>query len=186
MEQEQTKEEIHEELKAVEKQLQKNPNNHKLRAKMHALTTKMKSKSGKAAADFKKFAFKGNIIDLAIAVIIGAAFGRIISSLVGDVIMPSIGALIGDVDFSALKIVLKKATETKAEVAIGYGAFIQAIFEFFVIAFSIYLIFKIVISFRLRAEKKRIKNALPPAPPALTKSEQLLTDIKDLLSKDKK
>lgn len=179
---EQTKEEINTELKQVEKELAKKPNNHKLRQRFHELSAKAKAKTGKAGADFKKFAFKGNIIDLAIAVIIGAAFGKIIASLVADIIMPGIGALIGEVDFSQLKIVLKSGDP---EVAIRYGAFIQTIFEFFVIAFSIYLVFKLVMLFRNRAEKKRIANALPPAPPALTKTEQFLSDIKDLLESQK-
>ena len=136
----------------------------------------------KGANDFKKFAFKGNIIDLAIAVIIGTAFGKIISSLVADVIMPGLGAIIGQIDFSQLKIVLKSGDP---EVAIRYGAFIQTILEFFIIALSIYLVFKVVMMFRHRAEKKRIMNAQPPATPALTRTEQLLTDIKELLSQEK-
>jgi len=148
----------------------------------------LKTKSGKAAADFKKFAFKGNIIDLAIAVIIGAAFGKIIASLVADIIMPGIGVLIGNVDFKDLQIILKRGDPANdvADVAIRYGMFINTILEFFIIAFSIYLVFKLVMVFRKRAEKKRIKNALPPPPPSLTKTEELLTDIKDLLSKDNK
>lgn len=180
---EQTKEEINTELKEAEKELAKKPNNSKLRQRVKELSAKVKAKSGKAGADFKKFAFKGNIIDLAIAVIIGAAFGKIIASLVADIIMPGIGALIGEVDFSQLKIVLKNGDP---EVAIRYGAFIQTIFEFFVIAFSIYLVFKLVMIFRNRAEKKRIANALPPAPPSLTKTEELLADIKDLLVQQQK
>lgn len=169
-----TQEELHTELKEVEKELAKKPNNSKLRQKAHALSMKMKEKSGKVANDFKKFAFKGNIIDLAIAVIIGAAFGKIVTSLVGDIIMPAIAMLIGEVHFTNLMLG-----------QIRYGSFIQTIFEFFAIAISIYLVFKVVMSFRARAEKKRKANALPPAPPSLTKTEQLLTDIKDLLTEQK-
>ena len=171
---EQTEEEIKKELDTIEKQLDKKPECGKLRAKAKALREKAKAKSKGAAADFKRFAFKGNIIDLAIAVIIGTAFGKIVSSLVADIVMPAIAMIFGEVDFTDL-----------VAGGIRYGAFIQTIVEFFLIALSIFLVFKVVMMFRARAEKKRIKNALPPAPPALTKTEELLTDIKDLLSKDK-
>jgi len=143
----------------------------KTKERKRTLRERMKEKSGKATADFKKFAFKGNIIDLAIAVVIGAAFGKIVSSLVTDIIMPALAMLIGEVSFTDLTIE-----------AIRYGAFIQTIFEFFMIALSIYLVYKFVMMFKARSEKKRLANALPPTPPSLTKTEQLLTEIKDLLS----
>jgi len=174
---EQTKEETCEatqELEKVEKQLEKKPECKTLRQKAKALREKVRAKSKAAGADFRKFAFKGNIIDLAIAVIIGTAFGKIVSSLVANIIMPAIGMLIGNIDFS--------------ELAIGqitYGVFIQAVFEFFLIALSIYLIFKLVMVFRNMAEKRRKAKELPPLPPALTKTEELLTDIKDLLTERK-
>jgi len=171
---EQTHEEIKEELEKVEAQLDKKPDCPKLREKAKAIREKMKAKSKAAGADFRKFAFKGNIIDLAIAVIIGTAFGKIVSSLVANVIMPAIGMLIGDVDFTNL-----------AVGQITYGVFIQAVFEFFLIAFSIYLIFKVVMFFRGLLEKRRKAKDLPPPPPALTKTEELLTEIKELLAQKK-
>lgn len=163
----------------------------KMRERMKAAAAKAKAKSAKAGSDFKKFAFKGSIIDLAIAVIIGAAFGKIITSLVGDIIMPAIGMLIGDVDFSALKIILKRAVidpatleVTTPETAIRYGAFITVILEFFIIAFSIYLMYKVIMA--VKKSMERNKPATPPPPPGPTKTEQLLADIKDLLAKQQK
>jgi large conductance mechanosensitive channel len=174
---EQTKEETCEttqELEKVEKQLEKDPDCQNLRQKAKALRQKIRAKSKGAADDFKKFAFKGNIIDLAIAVVIGGAFGAIVTSLVKDIIMPLLSMVTGTVHFASWSIY-----------GINYGLFIQTILDFFVIALSIYAIFKIVVFFRKRAEKRRLANALPPPPPVLTKTEQLLTDIKDLLEKEK-
>ena len=168
---EQTQKEIKEELEAVEKKLEKKPDCNKLREKAKAIRAKMAAKSKGAAADFRKFAFKGNIIDLAIAVIIGGVFGKIVTSLVNDIIMPAIAMLFGQTDFTDL-----------AYKSIKYGEFIQAVFNFFLVAISIYIIFKIVMFFRGLAAKRREKNALPPVPPALTKTEELLTDIKELLT----
>jgi len=174
---EKTKEEtceVEKELEKVEKQLEKNPDSSKLRAKAKALRENIKAKGKGAASDFRKFAFKGNIIDLAIAVIIGGAFGKIVTSLVANIVMPLITLLTGDLHFTEWKLG-----------PVEYGVFIQVVVEFFIIAISIFLVFKIVMFFRNRAAKKRAKNALPPVPPALTKTEELLTDIKDLLTAQK-
>jgi len=159
------------ELEKVEAQLEKKPDCPTLRQKAKALHEKIKAKSKNAADDFKKFAFKGNIIDLAIAVVIGGAFGAIVTSLVSNIIMPLLSMIVGTVHFAQWSIY-----------GVNYGLFLQAILDFFVIAFSIYFIFKIVVFFRKRAEKRRLANALPPPPPVLTKTEQLLTDIKDLMT----
>ncbi|MGR9044452.1 MAG: large-conductance mechanosensitive channel protein MscL [Gammaproteobacteria bacterium] len=125
--------------------------------------------------EFKAFAVKGNVIDMAVGIIIGAAFGKIVSSFVGDVIMPPIGLLIGGVDFSDLAIVLKEATADAPAVTLGYGKFIQSILDFTVIAFAIF----IVIRFANRLKKQ--EQAVPQSEPAPSKEEQLLTEIRDLL-----
>lgn len=127
--------------------------------------------------DFKNFAMKGNVIDLAVAVIIGGAFGKIVSSLVNDVLMPPLGLLLGKVDFKDLKIVLRHGADGAADVTLNYGMFVQNTIDFLIIAFCIFLIIKAISKF----EKK--KTEAPPAPPAPTKQEQLLEEIRDLLKK---
>ena len=135
--------------------------------------------------EFKAFAMKGNVVDMAVGVIIGGAFGKIVSSLVADVVMPLLGLLVGGVNFKDLKVVLKPAQEvggaTVAAVTLNYGNFLQASFDFLVIAFSIFLFVKLIA--RL-SKKKSEKPAAPPAPPAPSREEQLLMEIRDLL-KDK-
>ncbi len=133
--------------------------------------------------DFKNFAMKGNVIDMAVGVIIGGAFGKIVTSLVNDVIMPAIGKLTGGVNFADLSYVLTPATidpatgeETTAAVLIKYGAFIQNIVDFLIIAFCIF------VAIRMLAKLKKKEEApAPAAPPAPTKEELLLTEIRDLL-----
>jgi large conductance mechanosensitive channel len=127
--------------------------------------------------EFREFIARGNVVDLAVGVIIGAAFGAIVKSLVEQVIMPPIGLAMGGLDFSQLKIVLKPAdlmTKT-AEVAISYGAFINTLINFLIIAFVIFLLVKGVNSL------KRQEAADPAAPAAPTPTETLLTEIRDLL-----
>lgn len=132
----------------------------------------------KFVKEFKAFAMRGNVVDLAVGLVIGAAFGKIVSTLVANVIMPAVGAITGGVDFSHLKIVLKSAVhdaagkETAAEVAISYGLFLNTIIDFLIIAFAIFLVVKL-----MNAAKKK-EDAAPPAP---TKDQQLLTEIRDLL-----
>lgn len=133
----------------------------------------------KLISDFKAFAMKGNAIDMAVGIIIGAAFGKIVSSLVGDILMPPIGVLLGGVDFSALAATIKAANGTEPAVVIGYGKFIQSIIDFVIIAFSIFMLIKFV----TKMQKKKAET--PAAPPAPTKEELLLTEIRDIL-KDKK
>ncbi|MBK8947007.1 MAG: large-conductance mechanosensitive channel protein MscL [Ignavibacteriae bacterium] len=125
--------------------------------------------------EFKEFAMKGNVIDMAVGIVIGGAFGKIINSLVQDVIMPPIGVLLGGVDFSKMGIVVKAATETTEAVILKYGSFINTIVEFLIIAFAIFMVVKAMNSLKKKEE------AVPAAPPAPTKEETLLTEIRDLL-----
>ncbi|MGB3610249.1 MAG: large-conductance mechanosensitive channel protein MscL [Cellvibrio sp.] len=128
--------------------------------------------------EFKEFAVKGNVVDMAVGIIIGAAFGKIVTSVVGDVIMPPIGLLIGGVDFSDLAIVLKEATADTPAVTIAYGRFIQTIIDFTIVAFAIFMVVKGI------NRLKRKEEAAPepaPAPAEPTKEEVLLTEIRDLL-----
>lgn len=128
--------------------------------------------------DFKKFAMRGNVLDLAVAVVIGAAFGRIVTSFVNDVLMPPIGILIGGVDFTEFVITLKDATEETAAVTINYGVFFQHLIDFIIIAFAIFMVIK-----QFERMKKK-EDAAPAAPPAPSNQETLLTEIRDIL-KDK-
>ncbi|NLK71620.1 MAG: large-conductance mechanosensitive channel protein MscL [Clostridiales bacterium] len=125
--------------------------------------------------EFKEFALKGNVIDLAVGVIIGGAFGKIVSSLVNDILMPALGILLGGINFSSLKYVIIPAIGDAAEVAILYGAFIQSIVDFIIIAFSIFIFIKLLSSV------KKKKPAEEPAPPAPPQEVILLEEIRDLL-----
>lgn len=133
--------------------------------------------------DFKEFAMKGNVIDLAIAVVIGAAFGKIVTSLVNDIIMPLIGLVTGGVDFSDKKVVLSPAVldatgkVIKPANDLTYGIFIQAVIMFLLIAFSIFLVMRGVV----KMQKK--KEEAPAAPAAPSNEEKLLTEIRDLLKR---
>lgn len=127
--------------------------------------------------EFKEFAIKGNVVDMAVGVIIGAAFGKIVSSLVTDVVMPPIGVLIGGVDFSKLSFVLLEATSTAPAVVISYGRFIQTVVDFTIIAAVIFMVVKGINKLKKNAEKTA---AAPVAPPA---QEVLLAEIRDLLKK---
>ena len=137
--------------------------------------------------DFKAFAMKGNVIDMAVGVIIGGAFGKIVSSVVADVIMPPLGLLVGGVNFTDLKWVMKPAEVVDgkeiAAVTLNYGNFLQATFDFLIIAFSIFLFIRLLT--KLTTQKEAAAPATPPAPPAPTKEEVLLTEIRDLLKEQK-
>jgi len=125
--------------------------------------------------EFKAFAMKGNVIDLAIAVVIGGAFGKIVTSLVNDLLMPAIGVLMGGISFADLKYVISPASGDVAEVAVLYGAFIQSIVDFLIVAFSVFLFVKL-----LTARKKKEEEA--PAPPAEPPKDLVfLEEIRDLL-----
>lgn len=132
--------------------------------------------SSKLLQEFKTFAMRGNVIDLAVGIVIGTAFGKIVSVLVANVIMPPIGVLMGNVDFSNLKIVIKGAAVDAAgkpipEVAIGYGLFVNTIIDFLIVAVSIFILIKAINSLKRKEEAK----------PAPTKEEQLLSEIRDIL-----
>jgi large conductance mechanosensitive channel len=134
--------------------------------------------------EFKEFAMRGNVVDMAVGIIIGGAFGKIVTSLVNDVIMPPIGLMVGNVDFSQLFINLGDgayATLAEAQEAgaatINYGTFLQTIFDFVIVAFAIFLVIKQM----NRLKKKEVEA--PAAPPKPTKDQELLTEIRDLLKK---
>lgn len=139
--------------------------------------------------EFKKFISKGNVMDMAVGLILATYFGAIVKSLVNDVLMPPIGKLLGGVDFSELKIVIQEAVVESAEgagdgiaeVAINYGLFINAIITFFIVAFSIFMVVKGYNKMKERLEKK--EEEAPKSPPLPTKEEVLLTEIRDLLKK---
>ncbi len=129
--------------------------------------------------EFKEFAVKGNAVDMAVGIIIGAAFGKIVSSVVGDVVMPPIGMLLGGMDFSALALTLSPATADTPAVVIGYGKFIQTLVDFIIVAFAIFMLVK-----GINALKR--KEAAEPAAPAEPSAEQkLLAEIRDLLKQSR-
>ena len=131
----------------------------------------------KLVDEFKAFAMKGNVVDMAVGIIIGAAFGKIVSSLVADIFMPPLGLLIGGVNFTELKIILKAAVGTNPAVTWNYGNFLQAAFDFVIVAFVVFLVIKAIVA------AKRKEEVAPAAPPVPTKEETLLTEISDLLKK---
>lgn len=136
--------------------------------------------------EFKEFAVKGNVVDMAVGVIIGAAFGKIVTSLVNDIIMPAIGMITGGINFSDYKWVIQqgvtKGTEViTPEVAITWGAFVQTIIDFIIIAFCIFVAIKFINNLRRKHEEPAAEE---PAAPAAPTQEELLTDIRDLLRKD--
>lgn len=130
--------------------------------------------------EFKEFAVKGNVVDMAVGIIIGAAFGKIVSSLVSDVVMPPIGVLIGGVDFSDLAIVLKEATADTAAVTIAYGTFIQTVLDFTLVALAIFVMIKVINRLK-REEVAAEPEPEPEAAPEPSREEILLTEIRDLL-----
>lgn len=125
--------------------------------------------------EFKAFAVRGNVVDMAVGIIIGAAFGKIVSSLVADVVTPPLGLVIGGVDFSDLTLTLMAASETAPAVVLAYGRFLQTLFDFMIVAFAVFLLIKGV-----NALKKK-EAANPSLPAAPSREEQLLTEIRDLL-----
>ena len=136
----------------------------------------------KLVKEFKAFISRGNVIDLAVGVIIGGAFGKIVSSFVNDIIMPVIGIIIGGVDFSSLSVTVGAKLvdgEMQGGSTITYGMFIQNIIDFLIIALCVFLFIKLINSF------KKKKEEAPAAPPAPSKEEQLLTEIRDLLKEKK-
>ncbi|MCB2218710.1 large-conductance mechanosensitive channel protein MscL [Desulfofustis glycolicus] len=127
--------------------------------------------------EFKTFAMRGNVIDMAVGIVIGGAFGKIVSSFVADVIMPPLGLIIGGVNFSNLAITIKEAVGDTAAITINYGNFIQTVFDFVIIAFAIFMVIKTMNSLKQKEEEA------PAEPPAPSKEEVLLTEIRDALQK---
>lgn len=125
--------------------------------------------------EFKKFAMRGNVVDMAVGIIIGGAFGKIVSSLVADVLMPPLGLLLGNVNFSELAVTLKAASGDAAAVTLNYGRFIQTVLDFVIMAFAVFLLIK-----GMNSLKKKEEDA-PAAPPEPSKEEQLLGEIRDIL-----
>jgi len=125
--------------------------------------------------EFKAFAMRGNVVDLAVAVIIGGAFGKIVSSFVNDILMPPIGLMLGGLDFKDLAYTMKAAIGETPAVTLNYGMFIQNVIDFLIIAFAIFMAIKGMTSFKKKEEE------VPAAPPAPTKDQELLSEIRDLL-----
>lgn len=141
--------------------------------------------------EFKEFAMKGNVVDMAVGVIIGAAFGKIVSSLVDDIIMPLIGVATGGINFTDYKWVIQKAVTDgqevlKPEVTMNWGAWVQTVVDFLIVAFCIFVMIKFINNLRKRTEKQAAEEAAAPAPAEPTKEEQLLTEIRDLLKEQQK
>lgn len=129
-------------------------------------------------SEFRSFAMRGNVVDMAVGIVIGGAFGKIVSSFVNDVLMPPIGMLLGGVDFSSLAVTLKEASGEAAAVTLSYGSFIQTVVDFIIIAFAIFMVVR-----AMNSLKKKEESA-PPAPPKPSAEETLLTEIRDLLKKN--
>ena len=130
-------------------------------------------------SEFKKFAMRGNVMDMAVGIILGGAFGAIVNSLVNNVIMPPIGMLLGGMDFSELAVTLKHATETSPAVVIQYGLFINTVINFLIIAFAVFLMVKGI----NKLENLKKQEPKPAAAAEPTAEEKLLTEIRDLLKK---
>ena len=143
-------------------------------------TTTHRDISMNILSEFKAFAVKGNVVDMAVGIIIGAAFGKIVSSFVGDIIMPPLGVLIGGVDFSDLAIILKAATGETPAVTLAYGKFIQTVIDFVIVAFAIF------VGVKALNRLKREEAVAPSLPPAPSPEEVLLGEIRDLLKDPQK
>ena len=130
-------------------------------------------------SEFKDFAMRGNVVDMAVGIVIGGAFGKIVSSFVADVLMPPIGLLLGGMDFSSLAVQLKEASEGVEAVQLKYGVFVQTVVDFVIIAFAIFLVVKAMNSAKDAMSKE--EEEAPAAPPEPSKEEVLLTEIRDAL-----
>ena len=128
--------------------------------------------------EFRDFAMRGNVVDMAVGIVIGGAFGKIVTSFVNDVLMPPIGMAVGGVDFSDLAVTLKEASGDVAAVTVNYGSFIQTVIDFIIIAFAIFMVVKAMNNLKKKEE------AAPAAPPKPSAEENLLTEIRDILKKE--
>lgn len=133
--------------------------------------------SMKMLKEFQQFAMRGNVVDMAVGIIIGAAFGKIITSLVEDIIMPPIGYIMGGMDFSNLKLVIKEAADNAPAVAIKYGVFINVVINFTIVAFAMFMLINAM------NQLKKKEEAAPSAPPKPSNQELLLTEIRDILKR---
>ena len=140
----------------------------------------IKEKSGGLVAEFRKFVARGNVMDLAVGVIIGGAFSSITNSLVNDIVMPAFSVLLGGINFSDWKWVLRPATDTAEAITVNYGAFLSAVLDFFILAFVIFCMVKALNTLHDRMGKRAQEEA-PPPPPAPSREEKLLEEIRDLL-----
>lgn len=140
--------------------------------------------------EFKAFAMRGNVVDMAVGIIIGGAFGKIVSSFVGDVVMPALGLLVGGIDFSDLAITLKQAVvengqEIAPAVMLRYGAFIQVIIDFIIIAFAIFMMIKAMAMLQRKKEEKAAEAPAPASEPQISEEQKLLAEIRDILKEKK-
>lgn len=126
-------------------------------------------------SEFREFAMRGNVVDMAVGIVIGVAFGKIVSSFVNDVLMPPIGLMVGGMDFTKLSITLKEAAGETAAVTLNYGSFLQSLIDFIIIAFAIFMVIKAMNSMNQKEEEK------PAEPPKPSAEETLLVEIRDLL-----
>ena len=163
-----------------------------MKSRLEKRLEKAKKRTQGFIEEFKSFALKKNVVDLAIAVVVGGAFGKIVTSLVNDIIMPLLSMLLGTTSFAELKIIITPASETAAEVAIRYGSFLQTMLDFLIIALCIFIAIKVVTrSQRLlakalaREEEQKAEEAAPEPEPKLTKDQELLTEIVTLLKEEK-
>jgi large conductance mechanosensitive channel len=143
-----------------------------------AITLNHKERNMSMMSEFRDFAMRGNVVDMAVGIVIGGAFGKIVSSFVNDVLMPPIGMALGGVDFSDLAMTLKEASGDVAAVTLNYGAFIQTVIDFIIIAFAIFMVIKAMNNLKKKEEEA------PAAPPKPSAEETLLAEIRDLLRKD--
>lgn len=141
----------------------------------------MKKEKKKFLDEFKEFAMRGNIVDLAVGVVIGGAFNKIVSSLVKDIIMPVVGVLTGGVNFEYLTLTLKAAEGNDAAVVLNYGVFIQNIVDFLIIAFSVFIMIKLINKFKRKSEEETKSSQAPEEELKPSNEEKLLTEIRDLL-----
>jgi large conductance mechanosensitive channel len=133
---------------------------------------------GKFMTEFREFAMRGNVVDMAVGIIIGAAFGKIVSSFVADIIMPPLGLALGGVDFSDLAVTLQAANEGVAAVTLNYGKFIQTVVDFLIVAMAIFVAVRVMNKLK---RKEEAKPAEPPPPPEPSAEEKLLSEIRDIL-----
>ena len=143
----------------------------------------------KFVSEFKEFAMKGNVVDMAVGIIIGAAFGKIVTSLVNDIIMPLIGVVTGGMNFTDYKWVIQKAVMDgqeviKPEVTMNWGAWVQTVVDFLIVAFCIFVMIKFINNVRKHMEKQQAEEVAAAVPAEPTKEEQLLTEIRDLLKEN--